>query len=305
MFASNRNIPGGRRRRGFTLVELLMVIVIIGLLMALVMPAIWAAQLNARRARVNAEIAQLDMKMQEYNSVVGAFPPSVLTNNAGSYGASYGDAVVARHFRKQFPRYGYANSHGTIQNDIVNKWTARAPHNINVMTPAEALVFWLGGYVDGNMNPTGFNKNPLDPMNVSAATQRTTALYDFDTTRLRDRNGNGFPEYYPPDTNFRAPYVYFAALPNGEYTGSFSIPSSITPGATGVARPYRTNAGGWLNPKGFQIIWSGFDFDYGDEVADPNDANTYKQFPGGARYSPGDMDNQTNFATGILEDNLP
>jgi prepilin-type N-terminal cleavage/methylation domain-containing protein/prepilin-type processing-associated H-X9-DG protein len=78
--------PG--RRHGFTLVELLVVIAIIGVLIALLLPAIQAARESARRIQCVNNIKQLALATQNYESTKKELPPSAITDleesNAGS-----------------------------------------------------------------------------------------------------------------------------------------------------------------------------------------------------------------------------
>src|SRR4051812_40004946 len=66
-----------RRRdhnRGFTLVELLVVIAIIGILVALLLPAIQAAREAARRTQCTNNVAQLAKAAMNYESSRKTFP---------------------------------------------------------------------------------------------------------------------------------------------------------------------------------------------------------------------------------------
>jgi general secretion pathway protein G len=228
-----------RARQGFTLVEMLVVIVIIGILAGLIVGAAVMVRPAVRRATIKTEISQLEIALERYKAEYGEYPPDFfgLQHNNTDI-VEDAQRTVIKHLRKRFPRYPLPATHSAawtmFRNDVLSATAAwddsNSPLDVNRLDCASALVFWLGGLPDGvsgDMKPAGFNSDPTSPFRLGLP--RTSPFFEFKVDRyvpIEQNPGNNalrrYLRFYPDGStvagnqnavaSFRqdqVPFVYF------------------------------------------------------------------------------------------------
>ena len=87
--------PSRRRRAGVTLVELLVVTALIGILVALLLPAIQFVRGTARRMQCSGQLRQIGLGLQAYHESHGTFPPGGISLAPCCRGPTYTTWTIA------------------------------------------------------------------------------------------------------------------------------------------------------------------------------------------------------------------
>jgi prepilin-type N-terminal cleavage/methylation domain-containing protein len=220
-----RRVVPAAVRRGFTIVELLVVVGIIAVLATLITPAVIRARSAARNAAIKAEIDMLHMAVMNYKNEYGSFPPCSSGTAAGT--------PMARHLARLFPRCDVSTHLGAANAGAVN--------------PQNALASWLLGYTS----------DPTSPLLPASARKK---LYDFDPARIASA---GYIPAGKQDSPYV--YIdsarYGAALSPMNYEVVLSSGTVLYAAQTQTL----TSGVSFFNPDTFQILCAGQDGIFGTD----------------------------------------
>jgi general secretion pathway protein G len=187
------------QRQGFTLVELMVVMVIIGILVSLITVVVVQALARAKQVQNRSDISQLEIALEQFKTRFGFYPPSRLM--LCEHFSQYNNTQLAHdsvfYIQKMFPRID------------TTLWTTQGIdwNNNSTLDPAvvlegdQCLVFFMGGIpalAGGGVPPNvqGFSANPKNPADLASTQDRIGPFFEFQSSRL---------VYYTPPANLKPP----------------------------------------------------------------------------------------------------
>lgn len=323
-------VAGGRP--GFTLVEMLTVIVIIGILAALISAATIYARARAREAAIYVQIKQMEAALMEYKNQFGEFPPDFWgLHSSDPVVVTQAKQEVLRHLRRRWPRYQLRITVEPTDtpDKIIDKQFKAFADDVRALgidperfDAATALVFWLGGLpaeplVSGaTYQPAGFHADEEHPFQLGQP--RTGPLFEFDPKRIDWASDH---IWYRMDGPTSPPVVYFRAKKDAASGRStYAINNEIAhfvyllqkedeKETADLAVAYLDGGTAsatrvWRNPDTFQIVHPGLDGLYSELLTRviPNPwpvISEPQRWPvtiTAKNFLQGDFDNITNFA---------
>lgn len=176
-----------KKQSGFTLIELLVVVAIIGLLAAMLLPAISKAMLAAHRAEIKSTISVVDQALSMYHGDLNVYPPDrddEGTGNSVNDCTPTNRALNAGDFNNQESDYNDKNLLRHLDGDVDND-------NIPGFSIVSARP--LDIYLDLNQNNIEENNNGVPIIvtrfNISVDDDQANSTIKYNEFESERRNG--------------------------------------------------------------------------------------------------------------------
>ncbi|WP_428304711.1 DUF1559 domain-containing protein [Lacipirellula sp.] len=227
-------------RKAFTLVELLVVIAIIGVLVALLLPAVQAAREAARRAECTNKLKQIGLSVQNFVSAKNYLP-----TGGGGWNPKIEDYSASGRpmgSEKQGLGWGFqilpyleqgsvqnitttADLKATVMPGYVCPSRGRAPKAQDVLV-SPLLVFALADYVGAT--PCGYSDHTQTTRYYPLGTGASPPADSDDFRKIRFFGGTDSPKFIRvvPDNRIFLGAISRTPIRRNEQTGVFEVPSN-------------------------------------------------------------------------------
>jgi len=299
-------------RNAFTLVELMIVVVIIGILVGISSPFIFRALTRTKEFRIEFEMNELDAAVRKFETDHNFFPPAI----GPGLEIDTNDPMAALvTFRRYLNRVAPNNAEGAVgSGGGLDKWWGQVGVNLDAES---SLVFWLSGLCTSKQYPLSGNATiagnpavmPLAPYNANKdvmdmelpVTIDRSVFFDFDVGQLETTpenaaaNLSGIKSYNQPEGKSGESLAYrYRDFRSYESTDAM-VADAYHNGVDGNGDPI------FFNPDSFQIVGPGIDGRVtGDPTAVPVTDVMVLEVPS-VNSDPDQDDNITNFSNGRLD----
>lgn len=321
-------------RPGFTLVEMLVVIAIIGILAAILVPVAGMVITRSKEAKIAVETKQLSMAIEQYKTEFGVYPldmsnPYLLQAHVSKLSRNHKHGIV-------FDPNNPTNPNTWFGAQLPNP-NFGAPGQPQFRTPtdmdrAEALVFFLHEINTNSDYPLGYRQpDPANnPSQFVLLNSEHYHFFDLNDTQLRDYDQDGWPEYVQA-AGPEIPIVYFDSRtyfrPDFGNNPANGIPNNLDTwndpaanvlqawrpaGVKGFPQPYWQQWNlqtGWpaeyVESETFQIICAGMSGDFGqpyqNDTSNPGTRKGFNKAQSTYVLDRGEFDSISSFSDGRLD----
>ena len=295
-------------RSGFTLVELMVVITVIGLLVGMLVAAVIPVMTRAREAAIQFEMKQIEQSIENFRTENGFYPPSFQNISDA--------AALARYIGRIAPNHQEGNGAPGTRIAI---WWDTFGGNIQ-SDEGDDLVFWLSGLFKNAQFPltNGATTPETMPSAFDDGTPGRNVYYEFRSNQLEartvtDSSGNVVDgveaevAYYSQAAGVESPWLYIdsASYDSGSTFDGYHILNN-DPDFDHASGEMETRI--YENPNTFQLICAGIDKELGpgSQWAIQSDEGGYEALDNFIDQNNGEdglnaSDNICNFCEGRLE----
>ena len=223
---------GSRPARAFTIIELLVVIAIIGILAAMILPALSRAKISAQKVQAKKEESDIVTAIQQYDSVYGRFPVSNAAQKQASQNAQTPGNNPDITYGGVFQNAGGST---TTIGTYVNPPNSAASY---LATNSEVIAILMDLTNCPNGDPTanaGYQKNPQQTIFLGAKLVDTNMTWSGVGQDLVYRDPWGNPYVISMDLNYDE-------LCRDSFYCSNSVSGPNNPGLNGLISPTATTS---------------------------------------------------------------